>query len=152
MRLHGFSREETQWLVDALDLLRSASPNDFAHACSALTIVLPGECGAGALACTAGSLGRAAHLAMDLRTATLEDIAVTISHEARHHQLTDWGWQVVPHTCTDCTDLGQRVNDAIYAYDDVLWWRLRLHRVREAVVPVAGAGAAALLVGALLRD
>lgn len=148
MMIRNFTEEQQRWIIDALNLLREADAGAYQHVVTALVAVEPGYCGPGALACTAGSLGRVARLSFDLARASLEDIAVAISHEARHHRFTLFGWEVVAHTCGDCTNLqrqGGRGRDPIYLEDARLWARMRQVRVARVGEAVASA---ALIVGA----
>lgn len=80
----------------------------------------PGGCGDG-VACTGGRLGRTAVLAVDPMRTSIIEIALSLWHEAAHHQ-TDWYGRhyTLQHTCSDCSDPAERKRDPIYVEEDRL--------------------------------
>src|SRR5687767_4752004 len=75
-------------------------------------------CPVGAVACTGGVHGRRVVL-MD-RPSQIDpiDLAVLLSHEARHHYTDVWGRHfIIAHTCTDCSNPYERAADPIYVLD-----------------------------------
>lgn len=120
--------EYGQWQIEqALEVLRWHAPGHHTHFFQVIEGVkyLGGDgCGSNAIACTAGPHGRWVVLTSPPENATLIDLAVTLSHEARHFAFDGYGGlTVVAHTCRNCSHPAERAHDAIYQEDE----RLRTH-------------------------
>jgi len=155
-----------QRVREALDILRAVAPVHHAHFFQEIREVVydPYACDGG-VACTAGRYGRKAVLARDPETEDVGELAISLSHEARHHSTDAYGqhW-IIPHTCADCSDPGERALDAIYQEDERLRDALRAFLAPvptgnegpsfvEGLLKVAGVGllafAGVALVGAI---
>ena len=110
----------------ALELLRWAVPDEYFHLMREIRSIGVEEnaCGTGAIACTAGDLDRHVTLAVPPCEMDVVELAVTLSHEARHHLTDQTGHHIIDHTCIDCTDPWERERDAIYIHEE--WVRAQL--------------------------
>lgn len=107
----------------ALALLARHAADEHEHFFRMITTVawVPGVCGPGALACTAGRFERAVMLDRNPMGMSLLDLAVLLSHEARHHFIDIWGQILVrDHTCENCASPWERAHDSIYREDEAL--------------------------------
>jgi len=87
-------------------------------------VVQPGMCAAHVEALTGGRLGRTVVLCQDPADMDVVELAVTFSHEARHHYTDARGRaRIRPHTCVNCASWEERLSDPIYREDE----RLRRH-------------------------
>lgn len=111
-----------QRVREAVNLLRAVAPAHYAHLFREIDKITyaPGACDGG-VACTAGRYGRTAVLARDPESDDVVELAISLSHEARHHRTDAYGqhW-IIPHTCTDCRDPEERALDPIYIEDERL--------------------------------
>jgi len=115
-------------VYDALALLQHSLPDEHDHALRALDVITHRafECGPGAIACTAGPVGSACVFRQHPLSMPLVEVALTISHEARHHGFDHYGRRfTIQHVCRDCSDPRERARDPIYRRDDVVRARLR---------------------------
>lgn len=117
--------EYGQWQIEqALEVLRWHAPGHHTHFLQVIEGVKyldGGGCGSNAIACTAGPHGRWIVLTSPPETAALIELAVTLSHEARHFAFDRYGrLTAVAHTCRNCSHPGERARDAIYQEDERL--------------------------------
>lgn len=116
------SPPEVKRVRTAFALLERAMPREAEHAANVFFdyVRAPEVCGPEAIACTAGRLGRRLSFAISPLKRDIVDLAVTISHEARHWAFGMHDYYVVPHTCRDCSNPTERARDPIYRRDDVV--------------------------------
>jgi hypothetical protein len=115
-------------LNQAMELLAEIAPNHFDRVFGELRTIEydPRGCGYGELACTGGRLGRRAVLTLTPARADIVELAVTLSHEARHHYTDRFGRHyLVRHSCRDCSNPWERALDPIYQEDERLREELR---------------------------
>ena len=128
-------------IEQALALLQWAAPEHYGHILREIQGVkyLGGDgCGVNAIACTSGPHGRWIVLTSPPEWSPLVEVAVTLSHEARHHFTDPWGQhQNIPHRCTDCSSPNQRAIDPIYQADELL--RQQLLTALSPPPPMLGA-------------
>ena len=135
LRFRNLTRLRRIRVISALRLLRLAAWRYFEHFLIEIDEVAyrPGACGPGAVACTGIHLGRRAVLSMDPLSMDLIELAVTLSHESRHHYTTERGRHLIRLlTCRDCSDPAERNTDPIYRSDEALRRRLRRAMRRRA--------------------
>ena len=127
---YGISKVES-----ALSLLRQQAPQHHNHilqVVQGVTYLGPDGCGENAIACTAGRYGRWVVLTSHPDSTSLVELAVTLSHEARHHYLDERGWyRVREHQCGDCSSQWEQLQDPIYQEDE----QLRQHLLRAVSPP-----------------
>lgn len=83
-------------------------------------------CPSGSLACTGGRHDRTIVMIQQPSKTDLVELAVTLSHEARHHYTDPWGRHfIIEHACVDCSNPYERACDDIYVIDDLLRYQLR---------------------------
>jgi hypothetical protein len=152
-----------QRVQEALNLLQFVAPGHYAHFFREITRIdyAPVACDGG-VACTAGRYGRAAVLATNPEHENLIELAVLLSHEARHHHTDQSGRHlIIPHTCQDCTDPIERALDSIYQEDERLRRAIHMYlrdvRERtggpslvEGLLTVAGVGLAVVWTVSLI--
>lgn len=120
----------------ALQLLAAVAPDDRDHFFRVITAVRYNRdaCTPGAAACTGGRHGRTVVLRLDPAKTDLVELAVLLSHEARHHQIDFYSGVVRlrRHTCTDglCRNPRELARDPIYRHDAWLRRELRAHLAR----------------------
>ena len=120
LKLMNMYPEEVTAVARALELLQWAAPDEYFHLMREIRSIGVREnaCGIGAIACTAGDLGRHIRLAVPPCEMDTIELAVTLSHEARHHLTDQTGHHIIDHTCADCTDPWERARDAIYIHEE----------------------------------
>jgi hypothetical protein len=111
----------------ALDLLWWAAPDHHFHIHSEIAVISygPDACGQNAIACTNGPYGRQIVLTTPPEQTAVVELAIILSHEARHHFTDRYGHHhSVPHRCVDCGAPAERAMDPIYVDDEHLRQRL----------------------------
>lgn len=131
-----------QWQIErALEVLRCHAPAHHAHVLGVIEGVkyLGGDgCGTNAIACTAGPHGRWIVLTSPPESSALVELAITLSHEARHYAFDIYGRLVeVAHTCRDCWAHHERSRDPIYQEDERLRSHLTWALTPQQPIPVA---------------
>ncbi len=117
--------EEALVVRRAMRLLDDYARDDYEHILREIEEVTWSQsglaCPPGSLACTGGVHGRRAVLTSLPSQINPVELAVVLSHEARHHYTDPWGRHfLIAHVCSDCGNLHERAWDPIYAHDDVL--------------------------------
>ena len=120
--VYGVDEARLERINLAEKLLANAAPSHYVKYRAEVDVIRysPGGCGDG-VACTGGRFGRTAVLAVDPMRTSIIEIALSLWHEAAHHQ-TDWHGQhyIFEHTCNDCTDPEERKKDPIYVEEERL--------------------------------
>lgn len=129
LRYWNLSDAGARHVEQALELLRWAAPDHHGHILRHIQGVryLWGQgCGENAIACTAGPHGRWIVLTSPPEITPLVELAVTLSHEARHHAQDQFGrFVVVEHRCVNCSSPSEQARDPIYQVDE--WLRQTLY-------------------------
>lgn len=124
LRFHNLSWRGQERVEQALDLLRLHATGYYSHlhrVIEGVKYLGGGGCGENAIACTAGPHERWIVLTSPPEATDPLELAVTLSHEARHWAIDHRGnLYTVEHTCRDCSLIDQRARDAIYQEDERL--------------------------------
>lgn len=120
-------------MLRAFRLLQKYAPEEWLHLAHEIDLIAVGNCGPGTLACTGADLGRMILLSVPPADRDLVDLAVTLSHEARHHATDIYTGEhcIIQHTCVDCSDPFERALDPIYARDEQVRRKLLLGQMRD---------------------
>jgi hypothetical protein len=114
-------------VITALRLLERHAPDHLRHLLVHISSIEHAPTGCSldrrTIACTGGPFYRTIVLQHDPIGCNTIDLAVTLSHEARHWDIDAMGYQfLVPHQCSEggCYDAAERALDPIYACDELL--------------------------------
>jgi len=127
LRLSNIGPRGERNIHRALGLLNEVRPDHYRRVFRELRGIafIRGGCDGG-LACTGADYGRTAVLASDPAGTDIIQLAVRLSHEARHHLTDRWGRHfIIEHSCRDCSNPWERALDPIYHEDGRLEEALR---------------------------
>ncbi len=125
LRFFGFCAQQRARIIAALNLLGRLAVGHLRHLAAEVSEIeyapYGGPCPTDAVACAGSHYGRRVFLVNDPLAMTLVELAVVLSHEARHLLTLPTGQLVtVPHHCDPCMSAEEQEIDPIYQEDAIL--------------------------------